>query len=176
MPLAKLFSHPLKLAARATVSHGGLVRQFSGRQLWCGDNSHRRECAHVLAEPVPMQPLQLAIGADQEDVGVEPLQQAEIALAHRHVRGRIAQLELQLDLLVGVLLGDLDARSCSASPRDRSGPTGTRCWRSCRPRSGRCWPSAPWRSASGPGWCPWSPRSAASQADPGRDTACAFGP
>ena len=46
-----------------------------------------------------MQPLQLTVVADQVDIGIKPAQQSVIALAHSHVRGRIPQLELQLNCL-----------------------------------------------------------------------------
>jgi len=46
---------------------------------------HRGQFAHVFAQPCPVQPLQLAGIAYQEDAGVEPLKQSEVTLTYCQV-------------------------------------------------------------------------------------------
>src|ERR1700687_3340310 len=58
----------IKPMQRCSSQHPMLDRSsIGGRPGWRGNNSHSRECSHILTEPFAMQPLQLAVGADQED-------------------------------------------------------------------------------------------------------------
>src|SRR6478609_1180846 len=78
--------------------------KIGSRMMWEPCASLQRRQRLLFLEPLQLQRAELAVELVEEDVGVDPVEQVLLALAHADMGRRLADQELQLDLLGRVLV------------------------------------------------------------------------
>src|SRR6478609_6577701 len=105
-----MINHPAKAPAAAHVAwpSAWTPRVRLRRPGETMDKLEREQRVHRTAKPLPVQLVQLAVDLVEEDKRIQPLQHVRFAHLDGHVPRARTDHELEIELLVGILLGELD--------------------------------------------------------------------